>query len=264
MHSHDLDLIAAHADGSAPDDTEARALIETCSECRAEYEAQRSVLSALGTMPPVSPMTDVEKAALHRDLWTELRNPPQAARAASPGWMRWALAAAGLFVLVGVAGVLGQLGQGDSAGPEAVAFADTTTTAEAAADRGLEEPLAPQGGEDGSATTAAGDGAEDNFSETTMAAAETTATTPTDADFEVVASQARRAALAQSTTTTTVVAPEVDRCQDDERLGGQELLATVDLDRTYLIMVPAGVEITEETPITFVDAETCDVVHVVE
>ena len=262
MHRHDLDLIAAYADGSALDDEEARALVETCAECRAEYEAQRSVLSALGALPPMSPMTDIEKAGLHRDLWTELRNPQAAKAAASPGWMRWALAAASLFVVVGVAGVLGQLGQGDSAQEVAAPFADTTTASESV-DRGLEEqPLAPQG-EDGSATTGAGDQSSE-YSATTLAAAEATVPAPvSDSDFEAVAADARQAVLSQSTTTTSV-AQQADRCLDDERLGGQEVLATVELDRSYLIMVPAGVEITEETPITFVDASTCEVVHVVE
>ena len=259
MHSHDLDLIAAYADGSALDETEARALIETCGECRAEYEAQRSVLSALGSLPPLSPMTDIEKAGLHRDLWTELRNPPAMARAANPWWWRWTYAAAGLFLVVGLAGVILQLGQGDDA-------AETFTEVSSGLDDGQsrdyeEEPLAPQG-EDGSATTSAGGSSAESGVTTTMAALEAPAPV-SDSDFEALAADARRATLSQSTTSTTA-AEQADRCLDDERLGGQEVLATVELDRTYLIMVPAGVEVTEETPITFVDASTCQVVHVVE
>ena len=52
MHSHDLDLIAAFADGSLQDTGEAQSLIESCAHCRAEYDAQRSALAALGALPP--------------------------------------------------------------------------------------------------------------------------------------------------------------------------------------------------------------------
>jgi hypothetical protein len=267
MHSHDLDLIAAYAEGSAGDDTEARALVESCADCRAEYEAQRRALSFLGALPAASPMTDIEKAALHRDLWTALRNPAPVATG-TPRWMRWSLAAAGVFVVVGVAGVLGQMGGDDASEQDVVAFAENTTTGGDAYVRGsAEEPLAPAA-EGGSVTTAAEDQGEEAFSTTTAgAAAETTiATALTDADFEAAAADARAAEISDDTTTTTAPGDgeAAARCAQDDRLAGQEVLATVELDRTYLLMVPGDVQLTAETPITFVDAATCDVVHVVE
>lgn len=263
MHRHDLDLIAAYAEGSAGDDTEARSLVEACAECRAEYQAQRRALSLLGSLPAVTPMTDIEKAAMHRDLWSTLRNPAPAAKGTAR-WMKWSLAAAGLFVVVGLAGVLGpMLGGEDAAAPDVVAFAESTTTGDDTVRAQEEEPLAPTA-EDGaaSATTVAGDSGE-LFSTTTAAAAETTvAGVTTDADFEAVAADARAAEMAAPTTTTA--GEEEARCAADDRLGGQRVLTTVELDRTYLLTVPAGVQLTAETPIAFVDADTCEVVRVVE
>ncbi len=112
MHDHDLDLIAALAEGSLHDETAARALVENCPECREEYAGQRAAIEFLASAPEVS-MTELERAGLHRDLWTELRSAPATTKQV-PWWYRWSYVAAGLFVVVGLAGVLsGQLGQGD-------------------------------------------------------------------------------------------------------------------------------------------------------
>ena len=265
MHSHDLDLIAAFADGSLQDSGEAQGLIESCAQCRAEYDAQLSTLAALDALPPVSPMTDIEKAALHRDLWTELRNPPAPVRAANPWWYRWTYAAAGLFVVVGLVSVIGQLDQDDSAQPETLLAADTTAGGDDSTRDEEAEQFAPQseGGSATATTTAADDGPQESPT-TTAAATETTqAELAADEDFEEVATAARTSALPEATTATTV-AQQAEQCLDDEALGGHELLATIELDRTYLILIPAGVQLTENTPITFVDAATCEVVRVVE
>ncbi len=267
MHSHDLDLIAAFADGSLQETGEAQSLIDSCADCRAEFEAQRSALAAVAALPPVGLLTDIEKAALHRDLWTELRNPPVAARASNPWWYRWSYAAAGLFVVVGLFGVLNQLGgQEDSGQPEALVAADTTAAADG--ESGYEEePFVSQGEDSGAGATVPDpeESPTESASPPTTAAAatETTIATATDADFEEVAANARSADLPESTTPTTVPV-QADQCLDDEALGGQEVLATIELDRTYLILVPAGVQLTQDTPITFVDAATCEVVRVVE
>jgi hypothetical protein len=261
MHRHDLDLIAAYAEGSAGDDTEARALVEACAECRAEYQAQRQALSFLGSLPAVSPMTDIEKAGMHRDLWTTLRNPATAAKG-SARWMKWSLAAAGLFVVVGLAGVLGPMMGAEDQGGGVEALVATTSGNDTVRES-AEEPMAPAAGDgSASATTIAGDSGELFYSTTTAAAAETTAGPATDADFEAVAADARAAEI--DTPTTTSADEEEARCAADDRLGAQRVLTTVELDRTYLLTVPAGAQLTAETPITFVDADTCEVVRVVE
>ena len=74
------------------------------TECRDEYRAQTEVIGWLAATPAAE-MTDLEKAALHRDLWTELRNQP-AKRPATPWWQRLAYVAAGLLVTVGLVSVL--------------------------------------------------------------------------------------------------------------------------------------------------------------
>ncbi|MGA7282140.1 MAG: hypothetical protein WBZ40_10200, partial [Acidimicrobiia bacterium] len=109
MHKHDPDLIAGFADGSNDNEIQARALIESCGECRAEYENQVRVIAMLRQVPPVA-MTDLEKAAMQRDLWTELRSQPlAAATTGSPWWYRWSYAAAGLVIVVGIAAGLGNV-----------------------------------------------------------------------------------------------------------------------------------------------------------
>ena len=125
MHRHDLDLMAALADGSLEDETQARARIESCEECRREYESQKAVLAALAAAPPVA-MTEQEKAALHRDLWTELRTGGEmAAKTSTPWWYRFSYAAAGLFVVVGLVAVVAQLGGSDQAITEGAAVQET-------------------------------------------------------------------------------------------------------------------------------------------
>jgi hypothetical protein len=123
-------------------------------------------------------------------------------------------------------------------------------------------PAAEDGAE--SATTQASDSGQQTFPTTTAAAsAETTvAGAVTDADFEAVAADARATAI--STPTTAAAGEEEARCAADDRLGGQRVLATVELDKTYLLTVPAGVQLTKETPVTFVDAASCEAVRVVE
>ena len=126
MHRHDLDTIAALADGSLKDETSARALVESCAECRAEYESHTVVIAALAAVEPAT-MTDLEKAALHRELWTDLRAEAAPAVKTPPWWYRWSYAAAGVFVVVGLVGVVSQLGgvsTSDSAAPEVLEAPD--------------------------------------------------------------------------------------------------------------------------------------------
>ncbi len=143
MHEHSLDLIAALADGSLSDETEARALVETCETCRAEYRAQKSVIASLAAVSPPA-MTDLEKAALHRDLWTELRSDTAEKRSSMPWWQRLTYVAAALFIGVGLVSVLDDIRLG---GGEA---ADTTVAADIAAldsaEGGEEIPFAEDSG----------------------------------------------------------------------------------------------------------------------
>lgn len=104
---HDLDLIAAHASGET--DPRAEALVSICAQCRAEYDLQRQVREWL-KLAPVVTMADHERSALQYRVSEQIGR----SRARAPGalLLRIGAAAAGLAVLAGLSGVLGQLGGG--------------------------------------------------------------------------------------------------------------------------------------------------------
>lgn len=112
MHDHDLDLVADLSIGLDPGGA-ARRLVESCAECAAEFARQVAVRDLLGGMPPAV-MTDDERRSLRATVGKELDR--GASVLAFP--RRWAAigsVAAGVLVLVGVGGVLSQLGGGDGA-----------------------------------------------------------------------------------------------------------------------------------------------------
>ncbi len=115
MRDHELELIAALAEGRLEDESEARALIASSAEHLAEYEAQKLAFETLRSTPPAA-MTDIERAALHRDVWTELRSPVPVGASGNPWYYRWMPVAAGMFVVVGLVAVINQGGQ-DEHGP---------------------------------------------------------------------------------------------------------------------------------------------------
>jgi hypothetical protein len=113
MRDHELELIAALVEGRLEDEAEARALIASSPEHAEEYEAQKLAYETLQDVGVVS-LSDVERAALHRDVWTALRTQPTV-KARSPWWYRWTPVAAGLLVVAGSVAVLNQnLGGDDS------------------------------------------------------------------------------------------------------------------------------------------------------
>jgi hypothetical protein len=252
MHEHSLDLIAALADGSLSDEAEARALIETCQECRAEYHAQTEVIAWLATAPAVE-MTDLEKAGLHRDLWTELRNQP-VKRSATPWWQRLSYIAAGLFVTVGLVGVLnsGVLGGGGEA-----AATTTAAGAEAFDEAPAEEevPFVAQGSDDG-------ESAPEMTTETTAAATETTAAAAGEDSltipFEELADEARARqndrVVAESTDA------DFEECLTRIGLDDHVVVDEVDLDQAYLLVMRKDPE--AERVVTFVVLPACEVVYV--
>lgn len=117
MRDHELELIAALAEGRLEDESEARALIASSPEHLAEYEAQKLAFETLRSTPPAA-MTDIERAALHRDVWTELRSPVPVGASGNPWYYRWMPVAAGMFVVVGLVAVINQGGQDELAPAE--------------------------------------------------------------------------------------------------------------------------------------------------
>lgn len=250
MHRHDFDLIAALAEGSLDDETEARALIESCEECRAEHRSQLEVLTILSSTPPAE-MTELEKAALHRDLWTELRNPSTEAPTGR-AWYRWSYVAAGLFVTVGLVGVLsGQLefGGGDSGSGELTeASSDLGTFS---ADDGSEAPLLE--------AAPSADGADSATAATTTMAAGEVGSLP----YEQFAEQARIARESSQRSAQTLSSKEdIDQCLDEAGLADAKVVEELVLDQRYLLVMPRDEK--SRPTVTFIAMESCEIVYVDE
>lgn len=241
MHDHDLDLIAALAEGSLDDADLARTLVDTCDECRAEYESQLAALAYIASAPRVE-MSQIERAALHRDLWAELRSEPS--RPAVPWWYRWSYAAAGLFVVIGLVAVLsGQLRfPGGDMAEDAQTFSEIGSGLDSADDGGGEMPLS---------------GAESDTSEeatTTMAASAETLSYP----FADLADEAR--VKRQSTDpTASGRTEEIEDCLETLDLADLELVDILDLEQRYLVLMTAN---DESATVTFVSFDSCEIAHV--
>ncbi|HYJ24058.1 MAG TPA: hypothetical protein VE027_03560 [Acidimicrobiia bacterium] len=250
MHDHPLDLIAAFADGSLSDEAEARALVESCPECREEYRTQTEVIGWLAATPTAE-MTDLEKAALHRDLWTEFRRQPGKSPA-TPWWQRLAYVAAGLFVTVGLVSVLNNdtLNGGADSG--------ANTTADGAFDAPTEEtPFVAQGSDDG-------ESAPEMTTETTAAATATTAAAGAGGEesfalpFAELAEEARANQADRALTEGTD--RDVEACLARVALDEHVVVDEIDLDQIYLLVMPADPE--AEPIVTFVVLPRCEIVYV--
>lgn len=261
MRKHEIELIAALAEGTLEDETQARALIASSSKARAEYEAQKTALDALAKIQPAV-LSDTEKATLHRDIWTELKARPVATKKVTPWYYRWSYAAAGLFLVVGLVAVLNTGGGDDAATEEIAASREAgetadTTIATGGADQGAEAPsVAEDSTTDGEAGTP----------------------DPVVEFFREQASRVRAgqfySALAVPEKDQSSVATENSACLSSAGLDEYEALGKVTFDEAmsygldpetpYLVAVPAGVPIDESTPVAFVDLLTCDRIHIDE
>lgn len=167
MHEHDLDLIAAIAEGDMSPVDQAAAEASLCEECRTDLQLQREALAALRAADHPT-LTDFERASLHRKVAAQL--PPvkkqSRQRPAQPWFQRLMpamAAAAALLVVVGVGSVLVN-GAGDS---DMALDLTTTTTAEAPRAQ-VGEPAEEAGGADLGAAELDDSAAEETT--TTMAA----------------------------------------------------------------------------------------------
>ncbi len=260
MRERDLDLIAALVEGSLEDEAEARALIEASPELRAEYEAQLGVYQMLTTTGPAS-LADTERAALHRDVWTALRNDAPAAATRRPWLYRMVSVAAGLLVVVGLAAVVGQnLGSGES-------------TEMVAADGGSPETTL-------GLATAGGEGATDAPTSTTAAEGATT-DAPGDPDtaffFDAARTVRENALIEEPQGGDNAGEEDFSTCLDAAGVPDYEILATgapeefagkaaedvvIPPDLTLLAAtVPEGAEV-DSAEITFVDLVACEVVAI--
>ena len=136
MHDrHDLDLIAAYADGDLGSETGlAEELVASCEQCRAEFLTQREMGELLRNAPPVS-MTEEERDTVRRSVLDRLEEPvPRKAapvisletrRRSTRRWLAVGSVAAVTLAVVGVGGmILNSSGNDVSADFEAAAPAD--------------------------------------------------------------------------------------------------------------------------------------------
>jgi hypothetical protein len=144
MHDHDLDLIAAFAEGSLEDVTEAARLVASCEQCRSELEAQRRALAFLQAAAPVV-MSPAESHRLRRGAWSGLER-PRRSWWTRPWWVPAGAVAATLLVVVGVAAFLRRGGASPTAFDTVAGAlgAPTTTMAAAMAEMRAAPPLVTQ------------------------------------------------------------------------------------------------------------------------
>jgi hypothetical protein len=260
MRKHEIELITALAEGTLDDETQARALIESSNKARVEYEAQKTTLAALADVQPAV-MSDIEKATLHRDIWTALKAQPVAVKKTAPWYYRWSYAAAGLFLVVGLFAVLNTDGfSGDDAATEELATsrdvgeAADTTIAAGGADQGAEAPSIAENG----AT------ADDAVSEDPIVGFFTREAS------KVRAGQFATAAGSEADEQQSVFDEQAE-CLLQAALEGYEAVGQVsfaeaenfglDPDTAYLVAVPTAEQLGEDTPVAFVEADTCALVH---
>jgi len=261
MRDHDLELIAALVEGGLEDETEARALIESSPEARAEYEVQLRAHSALIGLGPVK-MTEPERSALHRDVWTALRSAPTVTPPTTTPWYaRWAPAAA--VVALVVVGLVGILGGGEDAANllEIAADLDERSTSTAAA-----SGEATAGGEAG------GDDMAPLDAPTSTAGATSSdggGVSPEAMQFFSAEAERVRATDGPSNTTgdDSTEQTDLESCLRDAGLVDHVVADTVEPEEIdgsqaeqVIIAVPEGVEV-EEATVTFVDSVTCEVVY---
>jgi hypothetical protein len=246
MHQHDLDLIAEYAAGTLGDDTEARARVASCQTCAQEYKAQSSVLVELSVIEPAL-LTEHERARLRRDLWTELRSPADTASSglANPRWRSWAFGAAALIVVaVALVGVMENFGGGDTAetvGEVGALDADSRTTSGYAST--------------GENTAEDGAGAEEALAPDTTTAADSSEDTP----YLLIAREVRQQPKSEADMLSIDEAKS--ECLEESGLVEHELVTGFEMLTDLLVAVPTAAD-REDAPVSFIDPENCDVVHI--
>ena len=250
MREYDLDLIAALVEGRLEDETEARALVDSSTKHRAEYEAQKLAYETLGAVGSAK-LSDHEKAALHRDVWTELQAQPTAVAKKQPWFMRLSYAAAGVLVVAGVAGVFTQL-DNDQA---------VDTFAEVAAD-----PLGSRDNQDATSADSVESADEDAAAGGADDGADGELMPPAATFFTNKAEETRAEGIASDDLES--LADQHAECLIDAGLDDYEAIGELEVDGgpaelsgIYLVAKPIDEEVDQETPIAFVELASCEVAY---
>lgn len=253
MHqNHDLELIAAFAEGRLDDTAAAEALVADCEVCAEIFRSHRTVLQAVHLQAPVA-MSELERHRLHASVWDSLQTgasssavTPAKKAARTPWWYRVVPVAAALVVVVGIGANL--LPGGDSAAFETVA---DTVGGPADAYR----PLGADEAQAGAETTAAADTAS---ADTTAAGASESQLAAPATELEDAATDFQQRAVADA----AEVADKARACVDaDPAAEGTPVAsesAVVDDRAVWLVGLGTSAEITSVN--IYAEAD-CEVLH---
>lgn len=235
MHRHDLDLMAALAEGSLEDEAAARAQAASCRRCREELEAQTLALQALRAVEPAT-LTVQESAALRRDVWTSLRSGEPEKERRAPWYAKWAYAATGLVVVAGMAALLSQGSFDDAADPLPLAEEEAGLATDSADEAEAPAIMADEPDED----------------------MEMMEVPPPDF-FASQAARLRQDGEGEAQASTLAERASAEACLEQAGLVDHVVVDEVadeDLTR-YLVAVPSPGEIRADTPVSFVQAVDC-------
>lgn len=266
MRRRDIELMAALAEGTLEDETEARALVATSEEHRSEYEAQLTAINALTGLGSAQ-MTQTETAALHQHVWSTLRAQPTQAKKGLPWYFRVGYGAAGLLVVIGLFSAL-DLGGGASDSTGIAAETGGSQTFEDTQEASKATEQATRSADDT-------DGGED-----ASAAGGIAPSTPLDAPLERFladsADRIRAGDLTSDSLTTesayeqAELAEQNSDCVTEAGLVGYEALTFIDFEgsdpepMSFLVAVPETTEISPATPVVFIQPDDCTIVFTAE
>lgn len=277
MREHEIQLIADLVAGRLQDEAEARAMLASSSELRAEYESQLAVFEALKAVGPAS-LTGAERAALHRDVWTELREAPATSRRTPWLYRLAAPVVGGMFIVVGLVAVLNQgsgadsikEGLSDLTNADSAGGAVTTTAASATLDTASGES-AGDGSASPSALLPSEPTAEDlarALSPTVesfyAAEAEKARSVETDETYGQFLDGSLIASFRECTEEAGLV--EFSMIAARSETPGQEPEDGVAIPPgavPYFAAIPSGSDV-RAAPIVFLDLDTCDLVYIDE
>jgi hypothetical protein len=268
LRKHEIDLIAGLVEGDLQDESEAHGLIERSEEARAEYEAQKVAYEALSDSEPVF-MTESEKATLHRDLWTALREDPRPTSPKAPWYYRLAPVAAALFVIIGLGAVLTQGVLNQQSGDDA---ATVETFAEASEGLSAETAQADRGGTDEAAVTTEATSEDGADGAVDLADEEAAPMAPLlqEAFTEVADAVRTRSNMGDAAAFRPLGAvaelEDAAACLDSAGLPNYSILGEFEDpsggESTYLVVVQSNDEVGPDTQVVFIDTGSCQIAHV--
>jgi hypothetical protein len=194
-HEHDLDLVAALAEGRSTDPVRAEELVHTCDVCAEAYHDHVLVLEAIAASPSPA-LGDLERRRLHSSIWSQIGEAaePPAVRS-TPWWYRLAPVAAAVIVIAGITVALPEATDDavDDLGGDAFVPSSERLSDEQQADSAMADTTAAESAED----TFTADGGGEGESEATIAAesaVDSTAAGDTDAPrIDITSDQLDRA-----------------------------------------------------------------------